>query len=386
MASERKSWWQWWRRPSKKRQEGLEALADVHNLYRDLGLEPSSYQRFDEPPPPPPATTRSDEARNEEFIPPVKNGGAHASVQEVFVRKGTTAQGTDGGDMESAIAPPIVPDRRSVQGGFTATQGTAQARFPMLNRLESDIGREENAYAPVIGLVSYTGGVGKSTLAAALGAAFSRLDRRCVLVGQTPFSPLAYYFGGPEVNPGHGRTTILHYSQAIEGGGKPVDLLIGEAPTDELIENARLRVPQASVVVMDMEASPHVAEDIPFFDMAIIPVRPDINALVVIERIELALDEAESRPRFGTWYILNQFDAARELHVQISEALRKRLGGRLLEISLPLDNSVQEALASGQPPQVYRSYTPFSHAIEEFESWLEGRIQLDANHSSMEDD
>lgn len=386
MASERKSWWQWWRRPRSKGAAGLESLADVQNLYRDLGLEPTSYHRFDDPPPPPPATALMDESRAEEFIPPVRDRGASVSVQEAPVLRPPVSPHVDRELPESVALPPMVSTAGSGKEAYTAKPDAAQTRFAMLNRLEADTGREEKPYAPIIGLVSYTGGVGKSTLAAALGAAFARLDRRCVLVGQTPYSPLAYYFGGPEVDPARSRTTILHYSQAIEGGGKPVDLLIGDAPTDELIENARQRVSQASVVVMDMEASPHVAEDMPFFDMAIIPVRPDINALVVIERIERALDEAESRPRFGAWYILNQFDAARELHVQISEALRKRLGGRLLEISLPLDNSVQEALASGQPPQVYRSYTPFSHAIEEFEAWLEDRIQLDPKDTAMEDD
>lgn len=386
MANERKAWWQWWRRPRTATVGGVDPLADVRNLYRDLGLEPSSYQRFDEPPPPPSAWV--DESRSEEFIPPSR---AQGTTARRHVEAGGDAVMTlERADLPRADIPapsePVARSRAAVTGQPLAPsqvvkapeQATSASRFSLLNRLESGGRQDERTLAPVIGLVSYTGGVGKSTLAAALGAAFARLNRRCALVGQTPYSPLAYYFGGPDIEGARSGAAIVHYSQAIEGGGKPVDLLIGDAPTAELIENVRHRASQASVVVMDMEASPHVAEDLPFFDMAIVPVRPDINALVMIERIERALDEAVHRPRYGTWYLLNQFDAARELHVQVSEALRKRLGSRLLTLSLPLDNSVQEALANGQPPQVYRAYTPFARAIDEFEAWLEDMIQPDS--------
>lgn len=375
MAKGRKAWWRKWERRTRESIGGFDHLADVRNLYSNFGLEPSNYQRFDEPPPAPSALV--DERRTEEFIAP-----AHltARAQPMKVERETMGE----------YAEPIIPEPtlsthvdeepsapRKPGGGFThdIEFSPSGSKFPLLHRLENDIQRHEATLAPVIGLVSYTGGVGKSTLAAALGAAFARLHHRCVLVGQTPYSPLAYYFGGPELSTNQNGAAIIHYSQAIEGGGKPVDLVIGDAPTQELIHNVRQRASQAAVVVMDMEASPGVAEDLPFFDMAIVPVRPDVNSLVMIERLERALEETLSPPTFGTWYLLNQFDAGRELHVQVHETLRRRLGGRLLPFSLPLDNSVQEALASGQPPQVYKAYTPFSRAIDEFESWLEEQIQ-----------
>jgi len=384
MGTKKSIWSRFWGRAGARTVAAQDQANDIRNLFKDLGLDADQYRHFGL------SQTMAESAkhRDEVFIPP-------ARPRASFVRANVKIESARQEVSEvSAIAPIHEKVARPAENNASLPQGLGiglragehlgalhsdrSLRFPLLKSWGEQEARRagKQLSAPIVGFVSYTGGVGKSTLVAALGAAFARLGVRSLIVGQTPYSPLSYYFGGPRTLPGDSGGSVQQYSYTIPGAEQPIALMIGSVSTSDLVRYARDRMTETSITLMDMEASPRTEEDMPHFDMVAVPLRPDVNALVTIERIERLVESLANRPPLGVWYILNQFDATRDLHVQIHDVLRQRLGDRLLPFVMPLDNSVQEALASGQPPQVYRSYTPFSKAIDNFHAWLSDSTKL----------
>lgn len=357
---------------------------DVRNLFKDLGLDADQYKDFGAPQ----SVMEVEENRDEVFIPPTRIRSESGRVTEkIKLPQSNISDRVTTPAVQTKVVQPIEERKTTAPLSVGASSsveklgnlnGGRTVGFALLKNWSDreTVKAQETPLAPIIGFASYTGGVGKSTLAASLGAAFAQMGIRPLIVGQTAYSPLAYYFGGPRTLPSDGGATIQQYSYTVPNASQPIDLMIGNVPTGELVQHAQARLTETSVVLMDMEASPHVEEDLPFFDMVIVPLRPDVNALVTIERIERVIESLDRRPPLGVWYLLNQFDATRDLHVQVHDVLRQRLGNRLLLFVIPLDNSVQEALANGQPPQIYRGYAPFAKAIEDFQVWLSDSTKL----------
>lgn len=357
--SSKKGIWEWIRGSKTETASIPPASNDVRNLFSGLGLDGALYQEFASVPESLPG------ARSEVFIAP--RALSRTMAPEETAKPSPSPEGAT--PREEAA-----PDARTCDSTPTAvislpSQPTRPASFAVLR----DWGERQSqspaaAESPVVALASFTGGAGKSTLSAALGASLASYGQQVFIVGQTPYSPLAYYFGGPR---GQGTAgAIHHHSYAIAGTRNFLDLVVGEAPTGELIRTVRERAPR-SLVLMDLEASPQVDKELGHFDLILVPLRPDINALVTVERTEQALRASDNPPTLGAWYLLNQFDATRDLHIQVHDVLRQRLGERLLSFVIPLDNAVQEALANGQPPQIYRSVAPFCQGVERLRMWLE---------------
>lgn len=382
MGNKTSVWNRFWRGSQKQTALKQKQRDDIGNLFKDLGLDADQYKNFSLPQ----TTAMSRDDRDEVFIAPTRARPTLASSrvaadqglpkrQDVPVVAAAPAVKTAAGlahDLASALANP------TIIASISALHSERSSSFALLKTWGEQDGQEARTkrLAPIVGLASYTGGVGKSALTASLGTAFALEGARALIIGQTAYSPLVYYFGGPRALTPDNTAGLQQYSYAVPGAVQPIDFVVGALPTHELIQYAQTRLTETAVVLMDMEASPHIEDDLLYFDMMIVPLRPDINALVTIERIERAIETSSRRPPLGVWYVLNQFDATRDLHIQVNEALRKRLAGRLLHLVIPLDNSVQEALASGQPPQIYRNYTSFAKAVTELQAWITENAKL----------
>lgn len=81
----------------------------------------------------------------------------------------------------------------------------------------------------------------------------------------------------------------------------------------------------------------------------LVPLAPDMNSVIGLHALEKyfagAADE-EGRPILP-YYVINQFDAALPLHLDVREVLRRQLGDRLLPFVISRAPSVSEALADG---------------------------------------
>lgn len=362
----------WGGRPSAT---AVKSGDDVRNLFADLGLNAEQYKEF----------ARSQETeksgRDDVFIPPGPPRQSRAFMQKTSP---VTMPTSNFSAPRENIPREAAPDNLAIQNQPAPQAGTIpqlkSARsntFALLNAWENKtaINEERNDKIPIVGLASFTGGAGKSTLAAALAVAIARQAGHAIIIGQTAFSPLGYYFASPQRS-GTSASSIQQYTYSLPGTSHGVDLIIGDIATEDLVVAARrISGSTAPAILVDLEASPQIDAEIANLDLVLVPLRPDINALVTVERTDLAIARAEIKPRFGVLYILNQFDATRDLHIQVQDLLTRRLGDRLLPFAVPLDNSVQEALASGMPPQIYRESSPFSRAAAELQSQLSRYIE-----------
>jgi cellulose biosynthesis protein BcsQ len=70
------------------------------------------------------------------------------------------------------------------------------------------------------------------------------------------------------------------------------------------------------------------------------------------------------------FYLLNQFDGALPLHLDVREVLRRQLGDRLLHTVIRRSPAVSEALAEGMTVLDYAANAPVSQDYLEVASWL----------------
>jgi cellulose biosynthesis protein BcsQ len=70
------------------------------------------------------------------------------------------------------------------------------------------------------------------------------------------------------------------------------------------------------------------------------------------------------------YYVLNQFDAALALHLDVREVLRRQLGDRLLRVAIRRSPAVSEALAEGMTVLDYAPDAPVAQDYREVASWL----------------
>ena len=222
---------------------------------------------------------------------------------------------------------------------------------------------------PVLALFSLAGGVGKTCLAATLGRALSALGENVLLADTAVCGLLPFYFGARDFKPGLVRTfsrpgaeddvavNVLSLQPDGYPGGSEGDPLL-----DELLRGGR----GAGRILVDIatasrEVTNRLMQLRPTF---LAPILPDMSSLACLAPLESMLAGAD------TFYLLNQFDPASPLHVDMHEILRQRLGDRLLPFVLRRSSAVSEALAEGM---TVIDYAPGSATAEDYWSlaaWL----------------
>jgi cellulose synthase operon protein YhjQ len=234
--------------------------------------------------------------------------------------------------------------------------------------------------APVLAMFSLAGGVGKSSLAAALARTFSARGERVLLVETTAFGLLPFFFGARDRRPGVLRT----FAPPEPGGDAPIQMIALDADslpngtgTDPLAaEIARCAQGVNRVIVDIATASTSVARRVlRMFPKVLVPVVPDMNSVVNTGFLDALFQRKGDAQANSTevCYVLNQFDSSLPLHLDVREVLRERLGDRLLPFVLRHTPAVSEALAEGM---TVVDYEPASSIAEDFNSlaaWIKAR-------------
>ena len=104
----------------------------------------------------------------------------------------------------------------------------------------------------------------------------------------------------------------------------------------------------------------------------LVPVGPDMNSVLGIqsmERILSGLANAEGHV-LQPFYVLNQFDASLPLHLDVREALRQKLGDRLLPIVIRRAPAVAEALAEGMTVMDYAPNSAVTEDYTQLATWV----------------
>ena len=105
----------------------------------------------------------------------------------------------------------------------------------------------------------------------------------------------------------------------------------------------------------------------------LVPLVPDMNSILgtqAMESLFADLRDVEGK-LVRPYYVLNQYDPALPLHLDVREVLRQSLGDRLLPIMIHRAPAVSEALAEGM---TVIDYAPGSAVTEDYKGlahWIQ---------------
>lgn len=238
--------------------------------------------------------------------------------------------------------------------------------------------RTHDARTPLTAVFSISGGVGKTSMVATLGRALSSLGEHVLLADTTQHGLLPFYFGASELRPGTVRTfpprpgtnqapvTMATYDVAAKTG----DALSEEWLSAELARTAG----DVQRVLLDVSsASPWVLRHLARLNTVIlIPVSPDMNSVIslgAVERFFSGVTDADGHA-VHPLYVLNGFDAALPLHLDVREVMRQKLGDRLLPFVIRRSPAVSEALAEGMTVMDYAPESAVAGDYMHLASWL----------------
>jgi cellulose synthase operon protein YhjQ len=256
------------------------------------------------------------------------------------------------------------------------------------------------ARVPALAVFSLAGGVGKTSLVAALGRSLASRGETVLLVDTAIYGLMPFYFGARDQRPGQLRT----FNPPVVTAESPVQLITldpegpgpGGDPTtvpgsvghldkgqfssldygQDWLTNEVLRLSRGSSrILIDLPTASGATTRriLKLAPIVIVPVVPDMNSVVSVSAIEsffrnnigLHPRSSQSSANNATmpYYLLNQFDYSLPLHLDVREVLRDQLGDRLLPFALRRSPAVSEALAEGM---TVIDYAPAANIAEDY--------------------
>ena len=231
--------------------------------------------------------------------------------------------------------------------------------------------------SPMLTVVSLAGGVGKTSLVATLGRALASLGERVLLVESVRLGLLPYHFGARALRsqvlrtfappPGSPDAPVQMVNLPLQEG---TDAQKQAAALDEALRQAQ----GVERILLDLDsAGTDLALQMAARGSAIlIPLSADMNSVIGLQRSEeifAAATDVDGRP-VRPWYVLNQFDSALPLHLDVREVLRQQLGDRLLSLAIRRSPVVAEALAEGMTVMDYAPGSPVAADFLGVAAWL----------------
>jgi cellulose biosynthesis protein BcsQ len=200
--------------------------------------------------------------------------------------------------------------------------------------------KHEPAALSAIKIYGAAGGVGVTTLAAALAKLIAKANQRCAVVESAGHSSLSVFFGSQRLDEQkkffgvqsifEPRTLVLNtrnFNGAFKSGGDLADWIAAETGGD-----------------LDHVIFDRPAESYESFASAlnICVAIPDVSSLIGARKLKIDLENIEDTPR--TLCVLNRFDAGNRLHQEIRAWYQQNFAEVVTVSESPL---VSEALAEG---------------------------------------
>ena len=231
---------------------------------------------------------------------------------------------------------------------------------------------------PSIAVFSLAGGVGKTSLLAALSRALSSRAERVLLVDLSAYGLMPFFFGARDQKPGQLRT----FSPPSATSDAPVQLITldpeqlkaDSAGQDALVREIQQYAQGAHRILIDLPTASGAAmrRVLRLNPIVLVPLIPDMNSVVSVGAIEsffqnqMAQSNAQSQPL----YILNHFDPSQQLHVDVRNLLREQIGNRLLPFVLRSSPAISEALAEGMTVMDYAPGTAIAEDYLNLANWI----------------
>lgn len=304
-----------------------------------------------------------------------KKVGAEAELEQPIPAWLYASQATSKSSSEGAIGGDMLQNSQEQVGPrWFALQGVFEDAGPELPAMEAT--PRGGLKTPILAVISLAGGVGKTSLVATLGRVLSSLGEKVALLDTTPHGLLPFLFRESGLHPGELRS----FSARAES--EPIPLAIFEAAgkseeerrkqmlAEEIFRNSQGK----HRVLLDLSSgwSWLVRQMVDLHPTVLIPMAPDTNSpisLEAMERVFYSILDSDGQPLLP-FYVLNQFDAANPLHLEVREVFRRQLGDRLLRFAIRHSPAVSEALAEGMTVVDYVPAAPVSQDYLDLASWL----------------
>ncbi|MGY2040959.1 cellulose biosynthesis protein BcsQ [Pseudomonas pergaminensis] len=222
----------------------------------------------------------------------------------------------------------------------------------------------------VVVVVSIKGGVGRSTLTAALASGLQRQGRPALALDLDPQNALRHHLCLGLDIPGIGATSLLNegWGNLPERGFAGCRLVTFGSTDHEqrkslnrwLGQDAEwlgkrlggLQLNGQDTVVIDVPAgnTPYLSQAMSVADAVLVVVQPDVASFGALAQMDAMLApylECEKPPK--RFYVINQLDAAHRFSLDMAEVFKTRLGSALLG-TVHRDLSFSEAQAYGRDP------------------------------------
>ncbi len=221
----------------------------------------------------------------------------------------------------------------------------------------------------VVALVSFNGGVGRSTLVTALSSGLQRQGESVLALDLDPQNALRQHFGVDSQASGIGTASLLNapWQQVRQAGFAGSQVLTFGTTTLQQQENLQRwlkREPRwlaQHLSALDLSARQTVIIDTPagnniYFhqalsvaDVVLVVAQADGASLGTLDQMEAALApyrHGERAPRVH--FVINKLDEGNAFSLDMVEAFKQRLGHAPLEVHR--DMAISEALAFGTDP------------------------------------
>lgn len=236
--------------------------------------------------------------------------------------------------------------------------------------------------AQVIAIVSPKGGVGKSTICAALAGALS-LKGPVIAIDLDPQNTLQYHLdvssdvaGTDDVGltgggwrsllrDGAAGTRVLPYGLISEKERRAFEHCLEEDSHWLARQLARMNLGADDVVILDTPPgrTRYLDQALDVADQILIVVTPDAASFMVLDHIDRLFEgRTNSFGRGKCSYIVNQFDVSRTFCQDMLEVLKHRFGTKLVGV-VPFDHAISEALAFGIRPLLEDEESPARQEI-----------------------
>lgn len=214
--------------------------------------------------------------------------------------------------------------------------------------------------AQVIAVISPKGGVGKTTLSAALAATLKHRGQM-IAIDLDPQNALQYHLGVGADTPVQ-TAPAESWSDVLQDGISgthvlPFGLIAGndaeqltrhlQAEPKWLVQHlADMHLDTQDIVIIDTPAgqTPYLEQVLAVADQIVVIVTPDAGSFIALNQMQHVLDGYDN-----CRYIVNQFDASRTFSQDMLEVLKRKIGHQLAGI-VSLDYAISEGLAYGANP------------------------------------
>ena len=246
---------------------------------------------------------------------------------------------------------------------------------------------QPSARVPAIALFSLAGGVGKTSIIAALGRALSSRGERVLLVDTATYGLLPFFFGARDQRPGLLRTfnppgasseaPIQMVTLDPDGNGPDIAMqgLQQDSKQDWLMQEITRYGRGSNRILIDLPTASGATTRriLKLAPVVLVPVVPDMSSVVSVGAIESFFRHSAGGQNQGVqnaqpimpFYVLNQFDYSLPLHLDVREILQEQIGDRLLPFALRRTPAVSEALAEGM---TVIDYAPTANVAEDYAS------------------